>query len=85
MHGVIWIDLKEVKAEGVHNKMLESAYRKLKQSEGLFFFIDPTPKLSCLALGNPSDQQHCTIAHISIAPPLFFCIMAGTMGSMGDV
>ena len=36
-----------------------------------FFFIDPTPKLSCLALGNPSDQQHCTIAHISIAPPLF--------------
>ena len=36
-----------------------------------FFFIDPTPKLVCLALGNPSDQQHCTIAHISIAPPLF--------------
>ena len=35
MHGVIWIDLKEVKAEGVHNELLESAYRKLKQSEGL--------------------------------------------------
>ena len=35
MHGVIWIDLKEVKAEGVHNESLESAYRKLKQSEGL--------------------------------------------------
>ena len=50
-----------------------------------FFFIDPTPKLGCLALGYPSDQQHCTIAHISIAPPLFFCIMAGTMGSMGGV
>ena len=28
-----------------------------------FFFIDPTPKLGCLALGYPSDQQHCTIAH----------------------
>ena len=28
-----------------------------------FFFIDPTPKLGCLALGSPSDQQHCTIAH----------------------
>ena len=35
MHGVIWIDLKEVKAEGVNNELLESAYRKLKQSEGL--------------------------------------------------
>ena len=35
MHGVIWIDLKEVKAEGVQNELLESAYRKLKQSEGL--------------------------------------------------
>ena len=35
MHGVIWIDLKEVKAEGVRNELLESAYRKLKQSEGL--------------------------------------------------
>jgi hypothetical protein len=30
-----------------------------------FFIIDPTPKLVCLALGNPSDQQHCTIAHIT--------------------
>ena len=29
-----------------------------------FFFIDPTPKLGFLALGCPSDQQHCTIAHI---------------------
>jgi hypothetical protein len=35
VHGVIWIDLKEVKAEGVQNELLESAYRKLKQSEGL--------------------------------------------------
>ena len=34
------------------------------ETEMFFFFIDPTPKLGCLALGYPSDQQHCTIAHI---------------------
>ena len=36
-----------------------------------FFFIDPIPKQNIWHWGNPSDQQHCTLAHTITAPPLF--------------
>ena len=35
VHGVLWIDFQEVKAEGVNNYLLQEAYRKLKVSEPL--------------------------------------------------
>ena len=64
-------------SKGRHSQPTHARYREniwevsLLFYQFFFFIIDPTPKLVCLALGNPSDQQHCTIAHISIAPPLF--------------
>merc|ERR1711952_102384 len=35
-----------------------------------FFFIDPIPKQNIWHWGDPSDQQHCTLAHTITAPPL---------------
>ena len=37
----------------------------------IFFFIDPIPKQNIWHWGDPSDQQHCTLAHTITAPPLF--------------
>ena len=35
IHGVLWLDLKELKVEGVHNSELQNAYIKLRQSQPL--------------------------------------------------
>ena len=35
IHGVLWLDLKEVKVKGVNKFVLQSAYRKLRKSEAL--------------------------------------------------
>ena len=35
IHGVLWLDLKELKVKGVNNSVLQEAYRKLRKSEKL--------------------------------------------------
>ena len=35
VHGVLWLDLKEIKVEGVNNIVLQESYRKLKNSQPL--------------------------------------------------
>ena len=35
IHGVLWLDLNEVKVEGVHKDVLKESYSKLKQSQPL--------------------------------------------------
>ena len=40
-------------------------------SSTIFFFIDPIPKQNIWHWGDPSDQQHCTLAHTITGPPLF--------------
>ena len=35
IHGVLWLDLKELKVKGVNNFVLQGAYRKLRKSEPL--------------------------------------------------
>ena len=35
IHGVLWLDLKELKVEGVHNSELQEAYKKLRHSQPL--------------------------------------------------
>ena len=35
IHGVLWLDLKEIKVEGVNNMVLQESYNKLKHSQPL--------------------------------------------------
>merc|ERR1719209_544453 len=35
IHGVLWLDLKEIKVEGVNNSVLQESYSKLKHSQPL--------------------------------------------------
>ena len=35
IHGVLWLDLKELKVEGVQNSVLQEAYNKLRHSQPL--------------------------------------------------
>ena len=35
IHGVLWLDLNEIKVEGVHNGVLKESYSKLKNSQPL--------------------------------------------------